>query len=1770
MNTQPSTARHLLLQSKEKSQMFYFPPHFLKLTMLRKLGIGLLRCVELSRAPALGRSISYILLTAALVACGEYNNLNVVIPGINTATFEPSNVAVEPADGYIRLQWVNPANPDVTIKSVNITVQSYANGIRDISINPAIDQENRLEDYAGNIASQDYSHIPDNDTLYYSFKMAFIASNGEVYEPKANLDIASRRDPLDRDYDKDGVPNQADACLRGISGWTSNKITDYDGDGCYDFSDEDNDNDNDLVIDIDDSCRLGLLGWQSSSSTDHDRDGCWDFSSEEQDADNDLVLDNADDCPLGLLGWQSSSITDYDRDGCQDFSTEDNDADNDLLTDDLDGCDFSARGWQSNSSNDYDGDGCQDHSTEDNDDDNDLVLDNKDSCPRGALGWQNNGSDHDGDGCLDFSAEDQDADNDLVLDTDDSCPLGLLNWQSSSSTDYDSDGCQDFSIEDNDADNDQVSDDLDICARGIKGWQSNSSSDYDGDGCQDSSIEETDTDNDLVLNIADSCPLGLLNWQSNKSTDYNGNGCQDFSSEDNDADNDLVLDDVDSCPLGLLGRQSNSSSDYDGDGCQDSNIEDADDDNDSVLDNLDSCPLSIKFGSQIWQSNSSSDYDGDGCQDSSIEDADDDNDSVLDNLDSCPLSIKFGSQIWQSNSSSDYDSDGCQDFSSEDNDADNDSVLDNLDSCPLSMKFGPQIWQSNSSSDIDGDGCQDFSIDDNDADNDGVPDDKDDYPLDGTRKGDGDGVVGADDIDGDGDGLIEIATADELNLVRADLTGSSLNGNKSGCGDGVNITSCTGYELVADIDLALMDWRPIAPCITPTSNNICLGTETFRGHFEGNGHTISNVQVLTDVDDRGIGFFGATNGAQLRNINIKGLTIKFNDNIVASVGGLVGQAAGQTSIINSSVKGDISITGDGSAIDRVGVGGLVGRCVDVVIKNSASLMGTVVASADSVGGLVGFCATSQIDGSYGHTLSIANNRVSGVKYLGGFIGRAEGATIKNSYSYAHRIRASYTASPLNGVGGFIGSADQDTSADQATRIVNTYAVSSVIVVPSLSASSNQFGGFAGEFKGSSFETSSYWDNSVTDFLAYRSKVASNSLASGKGTLELVRTAELSGSIYDNWGQFWCNPTTFDIVQQLTQPAGYIALWDLGSTSEYPVLNCTPLNVAEQRIFFADIQINDLDKDGLFNAEDIDDDGDGLIEISNATALDAVRESVRGNSLAGITAGCGNSIDIFDCNGYELTADIDLSAFSSWEPIAGCERKDVNDNCIMPSSFISKFDGNGHTISNLRLNTPTLLAKQLGLFASVAYTDIRNVHIENPQMYVSGSTYNEVGILAGYVLSSTISNISISGDTLTSIGDHRTLTSHVGGMIGYCEEAVIKTASVRLASMTVHANDVGGLAGRCQNSQISGAFTQIGSIKTFLKDQTNHAYVGGLVGALEGADSLVDASYSHTQVIEIPAPQNGGEAGGLIGQISDSGARVSHSYAVAKKIIVGRQGSAIEAGRSLSAAGGLVASTVTSVSDSFWDSSVLAYSVNPSTLLNQPSGVGVAKSSIELRLPVDFVGSLYDNWKDLWCNPLTSDIQTSVPAPGNDWVRLWDLGSNSDYPVMNCANAKKSAQRVALNNIKIGRSLFDLPVDSGTIIDTDADGVADLEDVDADGDGLIEIATATEFNDMREDSYGRSLSGNSNGCGNDFNAFVCKGYELVSDIDLASFSSWDPLAGCTARDVSGCSNFIAFGGDLQGNGHTISNLRIDSSTSHYHIGLFAATTGSNIENLQIES
>ena len=311
----------------------------------------------------------------------------------------------------------------------------------------------------------------------------------------------------------------------------------------------------------------------------------------------------------------------------------------------------------------------------------------------------------------------------------------------------------------------------------------------------------------------------------------------------------------------------------------------------------------------------------------------------------------------------------------------------------------PLVDNDTNTDDIDGDGTP------NDADSDGTGDNA--------------------DVDGDGDGLIEIATADELNQVRFNLQGTSLKssaddvGSSAGCGNGVEITVCNGYELIADIDLSGYDnWQPIGTFVADDNS------AAFNSTFNGNGWTISHLTISASDVTEGIGLFGAVvENSILRNVHIRaaniigganyigmlvgsargfeleGIPTIFNSsatgNIMSpladSVGGLVGDGA--FSIINSSYVIQSSVTGNDY------VGGLVGDGEDAKIISSY-VEGSSIEGKDYVGGLVG-------DGQYGSSVLsfVANSVVNGSIHVGGLVGYGEESIIVSNYARNVNVRS---------------------------------------------------------------------------------------------------------------------------------------------------------------------------------------------------------------------------------------------------------------------------------------------------------------------------------------------------------------------------------------------------------------------------------------------------------------------------------------------------------------------------------------------------------------------------------------------------------------------------------------------------------------------------------------------------------------------------------------------------------------------------------------------
>lgn len=152
-------------------------------------------------------------------------------------------------------------------------------------------------------------------------------------------------------------------------------------------------------------------------------------------------------------------------------------------------------------------------------------------------------------------------------------------------------------------------------------------------------------------------------------------------------------------------------------------------------------------------------------------------------------------------------------------------------------------------------------------------------------------------------------------------------------------TLSASYIQTANITLA----APVAPA---TMNHTPIGS--FTGVYDGGGFTIDGPVVV--VAGSGAGFFGSTNGATIRGVNITRGSISGQNNS----GGLVGFANDST-VSGSSFSG--TVTSSGSY-----VGGLIGYAPGTSVFRSFS-EGTVTGTTD-VGGLVGYLPSVGVRASF--------------------------------------------------------------------------------------------------------------------------------------------------------------------------------------------------------------------------------------------------------------------------------------------------------------------------------------------------------------------------------------------------------------------------------------------------------------------------------------------------------------------------------------------------------------------------------------------------------------------------------------------------------------------------------------------------------------------------------------------------------------------------------------------------------------------------------------
>ena len=211
----------------------------------------------------------------------------------------------------------------------------------------------------------------------------------------------------------------------------------------------------------------------------------------------------------------------------------------------------------------------------------------------------------------------------------------------------------------------------------------------------------------------------------------------------------------------------------------------------------------------------------------------------------------------------------------------------------------------------------------------------------------------------------QIGTADQLKLFRDIVNGAG--------GQTQNRGACA--VLTAAIDLNNEPWTPIG--------NFTEGNQIYyEGTFDGNGHTISGLNVTGDFQYAGL--FGVVTGGTIKNLTVAG---NVSPSIIqCGAGGIVGRASDAAKIENCS--NHCSVTGRNSSI----IGGISGYNVDgakiIDCYNVGTISGTF---AQGAGGIAGHNA-----GTISNCYNVGTVSIPNSTSVGEIVGNNYGA-VENCY-----------------------------------------------------------------------------------------------------------------------------------------------------------------------------------------------------------------------------------------------------------------------------------------------------------------------------------------------------------------------------------------------------------------------------------------------------------------------------------------------------------------------------------------------------------------------------------------------------------------------------------------------------------------------------------------------------------------------------------------------------------------------------------------------------
>ena len=566
-------------------------------------------------------------------------------------------------------------------------------------------------------------------------------------------------------------------------------------------------------------------------------------------------------------------------------------------------------------------------------------------------------------------------------------------------------------------------------------------------------------------------------------------------------------------------------------------------------------------------------------------------------------------------------------------------------------------------------------------------------------------------------------------------------------------------------NVAEANWNPIG------------GENPFKGIFDGNKHTVSDLYINSSGSN--LGLFGYVDGAEIKNVTVQGNVTGFyeegNEQSGQYVGLVLGVGTTKSKLENCESRG--SVTGCSYV---GGIAGLIANnCFITSCTNRATVKNYPGTSGAYFGGIVGygtglsFCANyaditaegSSVGGLVGYVFPDINNEgMSNCMNVGNVIGKQNVGGLAGE-CFAPQNTNNYSSGRVEATNQYAGLLVGKYGNDPSKAFANTYYVEEGLVVENGTATAGKY----------------YGDGTIS---ASAQAVHQADVASGK-------LATMLASINSTWGQ------------------------DLEQENTYPVLNGKTVYFSGSKLcnghLLSEAYTNDQTKETATPAHSQEYEDGGFCTVCHESRELHGKGTANDPYLISNVAQLEYLRDQSNLGNGQITAhaklvnDIDLAyaSASSWIPVS------------KSNAFAGTFDGKGHCIKNLY--SSFYQGGYVGLFGYVNGATIKNLTVEG----VIESSCSNQGMIAGQSVGANFYNCVAKGRINTSGS-----ADYVGGITGWVTRNSPSIPVVRSCASYVDivstGTFAGGIIGKSSNSIIMEACANYGNV-------TGKINVGGLMG-----------------------------------------------------------------------------------------------------------------------------------------------------------------------------------------------------------------------------------------------------------------------------------------------------------------------------------------------------